>query len=205
MNTSDHNNKTVAGNSALCIYYIPRGLKNQNKRQLSSENGSGSSHKSSLSILMSSFQPPNKKLHLAIETPEASESEDEQAAVNGEGEEDDLDLFLDGEGSNVEEPPQNEIQVEFEARTPESFDASGIASLLSKLFDHPSSVDLSELTQRIVDQRSVGSVISQSREDSGMSPVQMSLLDCFIKIDVHFQMTRKKNKKAEVASLTFSG
>ena len=57
-------------------------------------------------------------------------------------------------------------QVEFEARTAEKCDFHGIKALLKKLFDvgGVDQVDLTALTEFVIEQRSVGSVITQSRK-----------------------------------------
>ena len=59
-----------------------------------------------------------------------------------------------------------EIQVEFEARTPEERDLPGIISLLRQCFRGSDEVDLSVLAKFIMKQRSVGSVVTQSPSDS---------------------------------------
>ncbi len=62
-------------------------------------------------------------------------------------------------------------QVEFEARTAEACDFHGVKALLHKLFEvggpaamsGEGAVSLSELADLVINQRSVGSVITQSR------------------------------------------
>merc|ERR1712083_710811 len=59
-----------------------------------------------------------------------------------------------------------EIQVEFEARTPEERDLPGVISLLKQCFRGSEDVSLGELAQYVLKQRSVGSVVTQSPSDS---------------------------------------
>merc|ERR1712025_1040686 len=61
---------------------------------------------------------------------------------------------------------EQEIQVEFEARTPEERDLPGVISLLKQCFRGSEDVDLSALAQYVLKQRSVGSVVTQSPSDS---------------------------------------
>ena len=57
---------------------------------------------------------------------------------------------------------EQEIQVEFEARTPEERDLPGIISLLRQCFRGSEEVDVSALARFVMKQRSVGSVVTQS-------------------------------------------
>lgn len=93
-----------------------------------------------------------KKAHLdpALETPEQTESSSEAESAS------------EDESNDME----REIQVEFEARTPEERDLPGIISLLKQCFRGSEDVDLSALAQYILKQRSVGSVVTQSPSDS---------------------------------------
>ena len=59
-----------------------------------------------------------------------------------------------------------EIQVEFEARTPEERDLPGIVSLLRQCFRDSDDVHLGNLAKFVMKQRSVGSVVTQSPSDS---------------------------------------
>lgn len=93
-----------------------------------------------------------KRPHLdpAPDTPEQTES----SSDNDSGSED--------ESNDME----REIQVEFEARTPEERDYPGIVSLLKQCFRGSEEVELATLARFIMKQRSVGSVVTQSPSDS---------------------------------------
>jgi len=93
-----------------------------------------------------------KRAHLdpTPDTPEQTESSSE----NDSGSED--------ESNDME----REIQVEFEARTPEERDLPGVISLLKQCFRGSEDVNLGELAQHVLKQRSVGSVVTQSPSDS---------------------------------------
>lgn len=93
-----------------------------------------------------------KRAHLdpTPDTPEQTESSSE----NDSGSED--------ESNDME----REIQVEFEARTPEERDLPGVISLLKQCFRGSEDVNLAELAQYVLKQRSVGSVVTQSPSDS---------------------------------------
>jgi len=80
-----------------------------------------------------------------LETPEASGSDTEENDTNGQ--------------------PRQEIQVEFEARSPEEGDYPGIRTLLSQLFIKATTVNVSKLSEAILGQRCIGSVIKQSVEE----------------------------------------
>jgi len=66
------------------------------------------------------------------------------------------------DSSDSENEEGKEIQVEFEARSPEGEDFHGIKRLLQQLFLRSSVVDCSKLTDSILAQRGIGSVIKQS-------------------------------------------
>jgi len=93
-----------------------------------------------------------KKAHLdpAPDTPEQTESSSEADSVS------------EDESNDIE----REIQVEFEARTPEERDLPGIVSLLRQCFRGSDDVELGHLAKFIMKQRSVGSVVTQSPSDS---------------------------------------
>ena len=93
-----------------------------------------------------------KRPHLdpAPDTPEQTES----SSDNDSGSED--------ESNDME----REIQVEFEARTPEERDYPGIVSLLKQCFRGSEEVELATLARFIMKQRSGGSVVTQSPSDS---------------------------------------
>ncbi len=99
-----------------------------------------------------------KKAHLdpTPETPEQTESSSESGSGS------DNEGSHDGDLSSTE----REIQVEFEARTPEERDITGIISLLNQCLRGSVDVDVSALARYIVNQRSVGSVVTQSHSDS---------------------------------------
>jgi len=81
------------------------------------------------------------------DTPEQTESSSEDSGPEDEG--------VIGEG-------EQEIQVEFEARTPEERDLPGIISLLRQCFRGSDEIDVSALARFVMKQRSVGSVVTQS-------------------------------------------
>ena len=93
-----------------------------------------------------------KRAHLdqAPDTPEQTESSSENDS-GSEDESNDMD---------------REIQVEFEARTPEERDLPGVISLLKQCFRGSEDVNLGALAQYVLKQRSVGSVVTQSPSDS---------------------------------------
>jgi len=93
-----------------------------------------------------------KRAHMdpTPETPDQTESSSEDDEVS------------DNESNDFE----REIQVEFEARTPEERDLPGVISLLKQCFRGSEDVDLSALAQYVLKQRSVGSVVTQSPSDS---------------------------------------
>lgn len=66
------------------------------------------------------------------------------------------------DSSDSENDEGKEIQVEFEARTPEGEDFHGVKRLLQQLFLRSSVVDASKLADSILAQRGIGSVIKQS-------------------------------------------
>jgi len=94
-----------------------------------------------------------KRAHLdnVPDTPEQTESSSE----NDSASEDESNVDLD-----------REIQVEFEARTPEERDLPGVISLLKQCFRGSEEVNLGELAQYVLKQRAVGSVVTQSPSDS---------------------------------------
>jgi len=69
------------------------------------------------------------------------------------------------DSSDSENEEGKEIQVEFEARSPEGSDFFGIKRLLQQLFLRSSVVDVSKITDTILAQRGIGSVIKQSLPD----------------------------------------
>nr|ACO14740.1 BCCIP homolog [Caligus clemensi] len=96
---------------------------------------------------MSSSRMPSsyKKAHLALETPENTESSSSS---------EDEDEILD-------EEERGELQVEFEARTAEDCDYHGISRLLKQTFKGVE-IPLGDLTNYLIAQKIVGSVITQS-------------------------------------------
>ncbi|XP_040572162.1 protein BCCIP homolog [Lepeophtheirus salmonis] len=94
-----------------------------------------------MSRMPSSF----KKAHLALETPENTESSSSS---------EDEDEILD-------EDERGELQVEFEARTAEDCDYHGISRLLRQTFKGED-IPLDALTNYLIAQKTVGSVITQS-------------------------------------------
>lgn len=102
----------------------------------------------------------SKRAHLALETPDTTEessSEDSDFSDDEEIEDEDDDLDLgDDKGK--------EIKVEFEARVPEARDFHGIVRMLSSMFKQPHTVNVTELVEYIINQRNVGSIITQSNQ-----------------------------------------
>jgi len=95
---------------------------------------------------------------------------------NGDGVESDSDSDDDDEeedddiGAHQLSPAEREIQVDFEARTPQECDFHGIVNLLRQMMrsnagSNTSSVNVSDLANHIIAQRNVGSVITQSHDD----------------------------------------
>jgi len=70
--------------------------------------------------------------------------------------------------SSEEEADQEgeELQVEFEARSPEEEDYHGIKRLLQQLFLRSASVNVGKVTETILNQKFIGSVIKQSISDN---------------------------------------
>merc|ERR1712223_1981328 len=91
--------------------------------------------------------PKRPHLDPAPDTPEQTESSSEDESAS----EDESNEGLD-----------REIQVEFEARTPEERDLPGIISLLRQCFRGSEEIDVSGLARFVMKQRSVGSVVTQS-------------------------------------------
>jgi len=119
-----------------------------------------------------------------IETPDTTESSSDEeikrigqnnSGNNGEegdrenrdesssSDDDDEEEMENAEAINELDPGSREIQVEFEARTPEACDYHGILRLLKKYFGPNTCVNLSTLADYIINQRNVGSVVTQSR------------------------------------------
>lgn len=97
----------------------------------------------------------SKKPYLVLETPDNTESSSSSDASDQSDAEEEEEL-----------PSTDELQVEFEARTPEEVDFHGICGLLRKAFRPSSGVDVSGLADLIIRQRSVGSVVTQSHDDN---------------------------------------
>eukprot|EP00095_Tigriopus_kingsejongensis_P008779 maker-scaffold1334_size47063-snap-gene-0.11 protein:Tk08779 transcript:maker-scaffold1334_size47063-snap-gene-0.11-mRNA-1 annotation:"bccip homolog" len=97
-----------------------------------------------------------KRAHLTLDTPENS-SESSGAGSSDE------ELSGDGHG-DLNGVADTEIQVEFEARTPEACHFHGVLRLLQSLFKHPHDIPLAQLTEAILNQRQVGSVVTQSAD-----------------------------------------
>jgi len=98
--------------------------------------------------------PKRPHLDPTPDTPEQTESSSE------------ADSGSEDESGNDTNSADREIQVEFEARTPEERDLPGIISLLRQCFRGSDEVDLSVLAKFVMKQRSVGSVVTQSPSDS---------------------------------------
>ena len=141
-----------------------------------------------------------KKPHLQLETPENTEessssiaseesveneasprsrgnrnanSSEGRRVVNGSASDSDDDDDQDEDddlGAHQLSPAEREIQVDFEARSPQECDFHGIVNLLRQMMrsaagSNTSSVNVSDLADHIIAQRNVGSVITQSHDD----------------------------------------
>lgn len=140
-----------------------------------------------------------KKPHLQLETPENTEESSSSFASEESGENEgpqrnrdarngssvgvrpsngvesdsDSDDDQDEEddiGTHQLSPAEREIQVDFEARSPQECDFHGIVNLLRQMMrstagTNTSSVNVSDLADHIIAQRNVGSVITQSHDD----------------------------------------
>jgi protein BCP1 len=101
-------------------------------------------------------------------------SSEVRRAVNGSASDSDSDDDEEEEdddlGANQLSPAEREIQVDFEARSPQECDFHGIVNLLRQMMrssagSNASSVNVSDLADHIIAQRNVGSVITQSHDD----------------------------------------
>jgi len=139
-----------------------------------------------------------KKPHLQLETPENTEESSSSFAseesgendgprsgrqnrngtsaegnriMNGNDSDSDSDDQEDEElGQHQLSPAEREIQVDFEARSPQECDFHGIVNLLRQMMrsnagSNTSSVNVSDLANHLIAQRNVGSVITQSHDD----------------------------------------
>ena len=139
-----------------------------------------------------------KKPHLQLETPENTEDSSSSIASEESGENEaprrgrgnrngasvevrmangndsdsdsDDDQEDDDLGAHQLSPAEREIQVDFEARSPQECDFHGIVNLLRQMMranagSNTSSVNVSDLADHIIAQRNVGSVITQSHDD----------------------------------------
>lgn len=73
------------------------------------------------------------------------------------------------DSSDSDNEGAGEIQVEFEARSPEGEDYHGVKRLLQQLFLRSSTVDVGKLADTILSQRGIGSVIKQSVPEDDIS------------------------------------
>ena len=115
-----------------------------------------------LSSLHIAFKMSNrsKQARIVPETPDNSSSDDEQEQ---EGEELQVGDFL----KNIWEIFEKWLlQVEFEARSPEEEDYHGIKRLLQQLFLRSAAVNVGKVTETILNQKFIGSVIKQSVLDN---------------------------------------
>ncbi|XP_033209257.1 protein BCCIP homolog isoform X2 [Belonocnema kinseyi] len=98
---------------------------------------------------------PVKKREVQQKCAKTSDDESDNASSGSEDNE-----------NQVAEEQGMEIQVDFEGRNPQDPDFHGIKTLLQQLF-LKAHVDLSNLTDLIIGQNYVGSVVKQSQEDEG--------------------------------------
>merc|ERR1712088_14553 len=138
-----------------------------------------------------------KKPHLQLETPENTEESSSSFAseesgenevpravnenrnrtasgngnINGAASDSDSDDDQEDElGAHQLSPAEREIQVDFEARSPQECDFHGSVNLLRQMMrsnagSNTSSVNVSDLANHLIAQRNVGSVITQSHDD----------------------------------------
>lgn len=92
---------------------------------------------------------PKKPRELDLETPDES--------TNSSSDDGDSDTDMES---------GKEIQVEFEARSPDENDFHGIKRLLQQLFLRNQVVNVSKLAESILAQRAIGSVIKQTFQDT---------------------------------------
>jgi len=92
---------------------------------------------------------PKKARELDLETPDES--------TNSSSDDGDSDTDMES---------GKEIQVEFEARSPDENDFHGIKRLLQQLFLRNQVVNVSKLAESILGQRAIGSVIKQTVQDT---------------------------------------
>lgn len=112
-----------------------------------------------------------KKDHLAHEQRDAADDDapgsDDDSSSDDDGDgADDSDVDVVGGAGNGVAPADREIQVEFEARSPQECDFYGLVHLLKQMLRPSSNINVSDLADRIISQRAVGSVITQSPDDA---------------------------------------
>ncbi|XP_076177996.1 protein BCCIP homolog [Ptiloglossa arizonensis] len=110
---------------------------------------------------------PMKKRDIQQSTEDKSSDDDDQSSLNSE----------DNEQDAVEEQGM-EIQVDFEGRSPLDPDYHGIKTLLQQLF-LKAHIDLGSLTDLIISQNYVGSVVKQSEDLEGSDDEDSDINDVF--------------------------
>lgn len=128
---------------------------------------STSDHESSSDDGVSDGVSDNVGANVSINGGSANDNDDADGEYNSDESEEGIDDDDDEDESDVEVETVAlpDIQVEFEARTPEPADFGGIKRFLFKLFNNSCKIDYSGLTNYIIHQRKVGSVVTQSYSD----------------------------------------
>ncbi|XP_033106475.1 protein BCCIP homolog [Anneissia japonica] len=90
-------------------------------------------------------------------------NEDTENQINEPEDDSSCDEIENGDTSDSDSEINEEVQIEFEALPPQPTDADGIKRLLQQLFAK-AHIDLSDLTNIILSQNHVGSVVKQSAD-----------------------------------------
>ena len=109
-------------------------------------------------------ESPMKRLRKDAADDDVPGSDDDSSSDDDDGQ-DDNDSDVDVVGGQQLTPADREIQVEFEARSPQECDYYGLIHLLKQML-RPSCINISQLADRIIAQKAVGSVITQSPDDN---------------------------------------
>jgi len=115
---------------------------------------------------------------VALDTPDNSASDNEESDTEGK-----------------------EIQVEFEARSPEEEDYHGIRRLLQQLFLRTQTVNVSKLAETVLGQRYIGSVIKQSVGEDNDSDDGMEDPNEVYAVSTVLSLSKDQQTKESVAGL----
>ncbi|XP_012255522.2 protein BCCIP homolog isoform X2 [Athalia rosae] len=113
---------------------------------------------------------PTKKRELQPKSDNLHENDEENSSSNNESDVEDENAALTNQDM--------EIQVDFEGRNPQDPDFDGIKTLLQQLF-LKAHLDLGALTNLIISQNYVGSVVKQSANDAEDSDEEDNAIDVF--------------------------